>query len=218
MVFQVPAQRVEGARGPNMTSALAACEAGAREGGRSCKPRSVDVTFRRLVDDDLPMLHRWLNEPGVARWWEDDDVSWEGVVRDYGSGCADFPEHWVATVDGRDVGWIQCYPGAEEPEETEPWFALGVDRTVAGIDYLIGDPADRGRGLGPAIIRAFVADVVFGRHREWTQAAATPLVANIASWRALEKAGFRFVGVVPEKDGPGRLMVADRGSDEFRDA
>ena len=170
----------------------------------------MEITFRRLADNDLPMLHRWLNEPGVVRWWEGDDVSWEGVVRDYGSQRTDSTEHWIASVDGRDVGWIQCVPTIDEPEGAEPWWALGVDHTAAGIDYLIGDPADRGRGLGSAMIRAFVDDVVFGSHPEWTQAAADPLVANVASWRALEKAGFRFAGIVQDKFGPGRLMVASR--------
>lgn len=168
------------------------------------------VTFRPLVDDDLPLMHGWLNEPGVVRWWEGDDVSWEGVARDYGSGRAGETEHWIANAGGRDVGWIQCYALADEPQEAESWWALGVERTGAGIDYLIGTPGDRGRGLGTAVIRAFVADIVFERHPGWTQACAAPHVDNVASWRALEKAGFRYAGIVEDKNGPGRLMVLDR--------
>jgi len=168
----------------------------------------VDVTFRRLVDDDLPLLHRWLNEPGIVRWWEGDDVSWDGVVRGYSSGRdPDSTELYIASVEDRDLGWIQCYPTVEEPDECEQWWALGVNRTAAGIDYLVGEPADRGRGLGSAMIRAFVDDVVLGLHPAWTQAAAAPLEANVASWRALEKAGFRFAGSVEDKFGPARLMV-----------
>lgn len=170
----------------------------------------MDVTFRRLTDDDLPTLHRWLNEPGVVRWWEGDDVSWDAVVADYGSSNTDSTEHWLASAHGRDIGWIQCYPAAEEPGETEPWLALGVDPSAAGIDYLIGDPADRGLGLGSAMIQAFVRDVVFGLHPAWLQACAAPYADNIASWRALEKAGFDFVGIVDDETGPCRLMVADR--------
>lgn len=170
-----------------------------------------EVTFRRLSDDDLPTLHTWLNEPGVVRWWEDDDVTWEGVVHDYGSAAVDDEaEHWIAVVDGRDLGWIQCYAVVDEPEEAQPWWELGVDRTAAGIDYLIGDPASRGAGLGTRMVRAFVEDVVFARHPGWTQACAAPLAANVASWRALEKAGFRFVGIVEDRFGPARLMACDR--------
>lgn len=170
----------------------------------------VTVAFRRLVDEDLPMLHRWLNDPVVVRWWEGDDVSWAGVVRDYGSANPDPVEHWIASLDGRDIGWIQCYAAADEPEETGPWLALGVDPAAAGIDYLIGAPADRGRGLGSAMILAFVLEVVFELHPAWQQACAAPLADNVASWRALEKAGFEFVGIVEDDNGPCRLMVADR--------
>lgn len=184
------------------------------------------MSFRPLLDHDLPMLHRWLNEPGVVRWWEGDDVSWEGVVRDYGLSNRDNTEHWVASVSDdtdpgapggesvwRDVGWIQCFAALDEPEEGEKWWALGVDRSAAGIDYLIGDAAERGRGIGTAVIRGFVAQVVFGRHPAWTQACAAPYADNVASWRALEKAGFRFAGTVDDKAGPCRLMVADRGQE-----
>lgn len=170
----------------------------------------MDVTFRRLREEDLEMLHRWLNEPGVVRWWEGDDVSWEAVVHDYGSIATDSAEYWLASIDGRDFGWIQCYATVDEPEEATPWWALGVDHTAAGIDYLVGDPGDRRRGLGSSMIRAFVAEVVFGQHPGWSQACAAPYAANVASWRALERAGFRFAGIVDDVDGPCRLMVADR--------
>jgi aminoglycoside 6'-N-acetyltransferase len=175
------------------------------------------VSFRPLVDDDLPLLHRWLNEPGVVRWWEGDDVTWEGVVNDYGSQRPpDEVEHWIAVVDGADAGWIQCYPIAESPEEAEAWLAEGVDPRAAGIDYLVGEPGARGRGVGSALIAAFVEDVVFGRHPDWTQAAASPYVANEASWRALRKAGFHHVADIAgddDPDGPARLMVIDRPTD-----
>ena len=170
----------------------------------------MEISFRPLTDADLPLMHRWLNDPEVVRWWEGDDVSWDGVVRDYGGHRSDGTEHWIACTARRAVGWIQCYATADEPEESEPWWALGVHRTAAGIDYLIGDSADRGRGLGSAMVKAFLSDVVFGRHAHWTQACAAPHVDNMASWRALEKAGFHVVGIVEGEHGPGRLMVADR--------
>ena len=163
------------------------------------------------------MLHRWLNEPGVVQWWEGDDVSWDAVVREYDPASPDSTEHWIASVDGRDVGWIQCYPAVDEPEETDRWWQFSIASDAAGIDYLIGDAADRGHGIGSAMIRAFVDEVVFGLHPTWSQACAGPFLANEASWRALAKAGFRFVGIIdgdPEArdlwHGPCRLMAIER--------
>lgn len=158
-------------------------------------------------------MHRWLNEPGVVRWWEGDDVSWEGVVRDYGSANIDPTEHWIASAGGRDFGWVQAWAVSDEPEEAASFYPLGVRATAAGIDYLVGDPADRGRGLGSAMLRSFVDDVVFGL-LEYDQVVAAPYAANVASWRALEKAGFRFYGEVQDKDGPCRLMVRERAEAE----
>lgn len=175
----------------------------------------MPITFRRLVDADLPTLHRWLNDPGVVRWWEGDDVSWDAVVRDYGSEANDSTEHWIACLDSVDLGWIQCYPAADEPDETGPWFALGIDRTAAGIDYLIGDPSVRGKGVGSSMVRAFVVEIVFRLHPEWSQVCAGPYAANEASWRALSNAGFRFVGVIDDADGPCRLMALDRRDLQF---
>ena len=169
----------------------------------------MQVDFRRLTDDDLPLLHRWLNEPGVVAWWEGDDVSWDAVVRDYGSASTDPTEYYMAAVDGSPVGWIQCYATAAYASESEVkhWYALGVEPTAAGIDYLVGAPADRGRGIGAAMIRSFVDQIVFGQHPDWMSVGASPLVANVASWRALEKAGFSHVADFDDEHGSARLMI-----------
>lgn len=144
----------------------------------------MTITFRRTTDDDLPLLHEWLNDPGVVEWWEGDDVSWDAVVRDYGSGRNDGTDHFLVLLDGRPVGWIQTWT----PDDTAD---------TIGIDYFIGEPADRGRGVGAEMIRAFVDSELAG----WRRITADPEQANLASVGALRKAGF-----VPEGD----LMVLER--------
>jgi aminoglycoside 6'-N-acetyltransferase len=60
------------------------------------------------------------------------------------------------------------------------------------LDYLVGDPTRLGQGVGSAMIAAMV-------ERTWHELPDAPAVlvavvaANTASWRALEKAGFRRV-------------------------
>lgn len=167
-------------------------------------------SFRRITDDDLPLLHRWLNEPGIVRWWEGEDVSWEAVRSKYTERPFDRYEDWVALANGEPVGWLGCGAAADEPVEHAPWFALGLDLTVGEIDYFVAEPGARGRGLGAAMIAAFVDQVAFGLHPAWTQVAANPMVANAASWGALAKAGFRHVGDHDDVLGPCRFMALDR--------
>jgi aminoglycoside 6'-N-acetyltransferase len=174
-------------------------------------PAVEELSFRPLVDGDLPLLHAWLNDPGVVRWWEGDDVSAEAVARDHGSGSDPAFEHWLALdATGTAVGWAQCYAVSDSPEEAAQWWSVGVHRSAAGIDYLIGDPAVRGRGVGSRMVRGFVDTVVLGRHPLWTQVCAAPYEANVASWRVLERSGFRHLATLPDDDGPCRLMVRDR--------
>ena len=179
-------------------------------------------SFRPLVDADLPMMYRWLNEPGVIRWWEGEDVSLPAVTAQYGSDREDSAtEHWIAELEDEPVGWICCWPVLTGLEESEPWFPLGVEETAAGIDYLIAAPTQRGRGLGSAMIRAFSYNVVFGRHCDFTQVAASPYRSNAASCRALQKAGFRYAGSIDygddDPDGPCSLMIMNRPANQSTD-
>jgi aminoglycoside 6'-N-acetyltransferase len=186
----------------------------------------LQFRFRPLTDDDLPLMHRWLNEPGVVQWWEDDDVSWEGVVNDYGSGHGDPVEHWICSVCGIDpevagrlnvdgsgfvaAGWIQNYKVADFAQVSELWATVDAVEGAVGIDYLIGEPALRGLGVGSGMIAAF-AHFIFCRPNPPPQLASDPTAANVASWRALEKAGFRLGGTVHDAElGEHRIMLLDR--------
>jgi aminoglycoside 6'-N-acetyltransferase len=179
---------------------------------RALSGSSVDFHFRRLEVADLRLLHEWLNEPGVVRWWEGQDVSWEALQRSYTPTADDWREQWLALLDDQPVGWLQCYRAVDNPDETEDWWDLGVHPDAAGIDYLLANPTQRRRGVGSRMIRAFALDVVLALHPDWTQVCAGPFEANAASWRALEKAGFRCVGVTDDDEGPCRLMVLDRSN------
>jgi RimJ/RimL family protein N-acetyltransferase len=95
-------------------------------------------------------------------------------------------------------------------EETYYWANHVELATTAGIDYLVGEATERGRGVGSAMIRAFVRDVVFPQHPEWRLAAAGPFEANVASWKALEKAGFARLATLDDEEGACVLMVAAR--------
>ena len=152
------------------------------------------VTFRPLARADFDLVATWLSDPVVARWWNHDTTP-EAVERDFGPGIDGEPvEFYLACAGGgRPFGLIQRYAIAAYPEyveELEPVYEL-PDGALS-IDYLIGEPAARGRGLGTAMIADFIA-------QGWTaypqaHSVVVPVAAgNTASWRALESAGFRRV-------------------------
>ena len=152
---------------------------------------SDGVTLRPLTEADLPRVARWLAEPHVAQWWRDaSDL--ESVRAEY-LPCltgADPTEMFVIEVAGQPVGLIQQYLVADEPEWARAIEATGaVSGSAAGIDYLIGEAAFTGHGHGTAAINAITARA-FGRYPDADVVVAAPQQANVASWRALERAGY----------------------------
>ena len=152
------------------------------------------VTFERLTREHFALLGSWLAEPHVARWW-DHDPSPSAVEADFGGAIdgRESAEDFVALEDGVPVGIVQCCRFHDYPEYVEEMGSVyPVSRETASIDYLIGDPQRVGKGLGTAMIAAFVDRV--WTHEPDVAAIVVPVnSANIGSWRALLSVGFRLV-------------------------
>lgn len=152
------------------------------------------VTLRPLRRTDFPLLARWLAEPLVARWWAH-DPSPEALERDFGPSLdgRDRCVLLVVVADGRDVGLVQHYPLDDEPaHRTELAPLLAVPAGAVSLDYLLGEPSARGRGLGAEAVAAALADA-WARHPGSRDAVVPVHADNRASWRALERAGFTRV-------------------------
>jgi aminoglycoside 6'-N-acetyltransferase len=139
---------------------------------------------------DLPLLLGWLRQPHVVQWWPAEPSDLDAVEAKYGP-CLDGDdptELFIIEADARPVGMIQRYLFADEPEWSRALSAVTEVDDAAGIDYLIGDQYAIGRGLGTAAIEAFVAMAFDWRPVD--SIVVTVDVDNVASWRALERAGF----------------------------
>ena len=152
------------------------------------------VEFRRVTRADFPLLARWLATPPVARWWNHEWTA-EAVERDFGPSLdgVEPNEDWLALLDGHPVGLLQRSRVVDYDENLRDFASLvEVPDGALTIDYLLGDPAAYGKGLGSSMISAF-ASRSFIELPDAPAILVSVVAANVASWRALEKAGFRRV-------------------------
>ena len=164
------------------------------------------VRFAPLAAVDLPLLHAWLNAPHVVAGYSRVSSTPEDVAAKYGPRIAGTePIHgYIASVAGRPLGYVQTYRIADFPDYAA---SLGDYPRAVAIDVLIGDVEYTGRGLGPRVIAAAVAEIVFPAS-DADVCIATPRADNTASLRAFAKAGFALVRSIRTAQGDTELLMA----------
>lgn len=152
------------------------------------------ITLHPLSRTEFGMLAQWLAEPLVAKWWNH-ETSAAAVERDYGPAVdgREPSSVLIAELEGRPFGLIQHYPIAAYADYLAELESLcEVPGGAVSVDYLIGVADLRGRGLGTRMI-ATCLERIWVNGPEVAAVVLPVHVDNRASWRALERAGFRRV-------------------------
>lgn len=158
------------------------------------------------VEHDLPLIHGWMNDPTVTAFWDlaGPQSATENHLRIQLDGDGrSLP--CLGLLDGTPMSYWEIYRADLDPLARH-YPARPHD---TGVHLLIGGAADRGRGLGSALLRA-VADVILDRRPACARVVAEPDLRNTPSVSAFLSAGFRFAA---EVDLPGKraaLMIRDR--------
>ncbi len=155
------------------------------------------ISFRRLTEADLPMMHGWLNSTEVARWWDVDGrryPDWETVVSKWTPLVqgGEPVQCYLILYDEKPIGYIQCALNDDQPAHKE---AFGVEDGTAGVDVFIGEEDYLHKGLGSSIIGKFLREVVFVIY-DVAVCVIDPEPENAIAIRSYEKAGFRHTKTV----------------------
>jgi aminoglycoside 6'-N-acetyltransferase len=172
------------------------------------------IGFRLMEEDDLPLMHRWLNEGDAFEWYGLEPTTLPEVVLSYSPRLHGRSSvlAMIITYDGRPVGYIQRYYPRDEQEY---WGNQELPRDTAGIDLFIGEEEYLHHGFGPLAIRTFLGEHVFGDGRT-RHCIIDPDPANKIAIRAYEKVGFRYLRTLepPEHVERAHLMMLDRDAFE----
>ncbi|CAM5536140.1 N-acetyltransferase [Streptomyces spiroverticillatus] len=155
---------------------------------------------------DLPLLTRWMNDPAVAAFWElagPEEVTAAHLRPQLDGDGRSVP--CLGVLDGVPMSYWEIYRADLDPLARH-YPARPHD---TGVHLLLGDGADRGRGLGTALLRA-VAGLVLDHRPTCSRVVAEPDVRNTPSVRAFLGAGFRRDADVDLPDKTAALMIRDR--------
>jgi RimJ/RimL family protein N-acetyltransferase len=167
------------------------------------KMKTGKITFRPLQENDLLLMHRWLNTPHVSEWYNifgknnpsQDEVNKKYPPRIKGNEPVDC---YTINYDNKPIGMIQSCKIDDFPDEKANF---GIDRNCAGIDLFIGEENYVHRGLGSFIVRQFLRELVFQKY-DVDCCIVDPEVNNEIALKAYYKAGFRYLKTIwYEKEG-----------------
>ncbi|MEW1629222.1 GNAT family N-acetyltransferase [Streptomyces sp. NPDC089173] len=159
-----------------------------------------------VLERDLAVLSRWMNDPAVAAFWE--LAGPESVTADHlrpqlaGDGRS---VPCLGVLDGTPMSYWEIYRADLDPLARH--YPARLHDT--GIHLLIGGVGNRGRGVGTTLLRA-VADLVLDNLPRCGRVVAEPDLRNTPSVSAFLSAGFRFSAEVDLPDKRAALMIRDR--------
>jgi RimJ/RimL family protein N-acetyltransferase len=149
---------------------------------------------------DLPVIHRWMNDPEVARYWELAGPA--ARTEEHVRRQIELPhtEPMLARLSGRPIGYWELYRAAEDPLARH----YPAQPDDLGVHLLIGEGDCRGLGLGSLMLRV-LADTVQARSPR--RIVAEPDERNLASIRAFTAAGFTAEASLELPDKRATLML-----------
>ncbi|MEF2070201.1 GNAT family N-acetyltransferase [Consotaella aegiceratis] len=116
------------------------------------------IVFRSLTEADFPILCEWLNNPHMRAHYQNSPITIDEVNSKYSERLD--PSHptncHIAFYNGEPFGKLQCYFLRDYPDFASE---IGENDGVA-VDLFIGDEQFIGRGLGKAMLRSYVLNVV----------------------------------------------------------
>jgi AacA4 family aminoglycoside N(6')-acetyltransferase len=167
------------------------------------------VTLRLMTEQDLPMLHDWLNRPHIVEWWggEEKRPTLDEVLEYYLPSvlAEESVTPYIAMLGEEPIGYAQSYVALGSGDG---WWEDETDPGVRGIDQSLANPTQLNQGLGTRLVLALVERLFLDP--TVTKIQTDPAVNNHRAIRCYEKAGFVQQKVITTPDGPAVYMVQTR--------
>lgn len=157
------------------------------------------------LDRDLDLMHSWMNDPEVARFW---NKPWsKDQIASYLREQQDCPhlDPYLGMLEGVAMSYWELYR-ADLDSLAQHYPARDHD---AGVHMLLGPAESRGQGLAVALLRA-VSDFQLEMDPRATRVVGEPDLENIRCIRVAERAGFRHVTDLDLPHKRAALLIRDR--------
>lgn len=152
--------------------------------------REEKFVLRPAKKEDIPLFHKWINDPEVMSFWYGRDktktLAWAKkhflpIIKGKSSS-----QCWTIEVGGKPIGFMYNTPSQDEDTSE---FTGRVE-----LDILIGDKGEQGKGCGTNALRTMVTYAFNEQKAE--RVFVSPRVSNERAIHVYEKVGFKKEGIL----------------------
>jgi RimJ/RimL family protein N-acetyltransferase len=169
------------------------------------KQQQKEFVFKKLTQDDIPLLLKWFKEPHVATWWptpeKDEDIIEKFLTRIRSKDTFGY----IVSTKETPIGYIQYYY-IDRKNEKFSWLPTELPETTIGTDQFIGDKENIGKGYGTRFVKEFI-DYLHDIEPTITTVIVDPEPENHGAIRSYEKVGFKKMGVYTTALGEQALLM-----------
>lgn len=161
----------------------------------------MNISFEKANLSHREVIFAWLQEPHVQGFWDnsqghkDDILNFMHGRKESSDYCDGLYTYWVGSIDGEPYCLVMTLEEKQEYDlpALKKAYLSQYGHTYS-IDYMIGNKAYVGKGLGAKTLEAFVE---FIRNHHDPQADTffiDPDITNARAKHVYEQAGFQHVG------------------------
>ena len=161
--------------------------------GILCHLGSMNITFAPLSEAHFPLLLKWFETSHVKAWWYQDISYTADLVKEkyvsyvegykLENGVKKAISCFVIYVNNNSIGYIQIY-NAYDFTRNQP--LLDLPKSLAAIDFFIGDADYIGKGIGVEVLKVF-------DYQGYKNILVDPDMDNIAAIKTYERLGFKKI-------------------------
>lgn len=153
----------------------------------------MQITFHRLENGNLPLLHQWFVQPHVAYWWQEPQewhdfyAKWSARITTSSSA---YHTPWfghIIQIGAIPIGYIQHFCVIPDRLYGYPLSPA----TTAGLDCFIGEPTYLGKKFSVPIITQYVELIAHQQTPRLNTILIEPAITNQRAIHVYTKAGFK---------------------------
>ena len=157
-----------------------------------------NVTIRTMVEQDFPLLLKWLTDPRVLRFYGGRDTNYtpETLAAHYSEAFESDGFRTIIEYRQQPIGYGQVYRVCGEMF-WEYHYPQTKD-VVYAMDQFIGEPSHWNKGIGTHYVQMICAYLKAEKHA--SAVILDPHADNARAIRAYQKAGFCVIGALPQHE------------------